>query len=182
MKSQLYWISSHPQSRSETFLMGPARRSRAGGQCQRDAATWPAPAPEGAGAGQAPPRLITMRTPLRDALLLCPRPASMGAPSLFPGRENLSGAERILSVRLSETRDSGARASRLRPNVTPARCSLLTRLVPVLRQADGQCEHRPGAGSFRHRPESRQTISYPSGVRPACGAVTCFRCAHAHRW
>jgi hypothetical protein len=130
MKTQLYWISSHPQSRSETFLMGPARRSRAGGQCQRDAATWPAPAPEGAGArsGPAPP-YHHANSAARCAPAM-PAAGINGAPSLFPGRENLSGAERILSVRLSETRDSGARASRLRPNVTPARCSLLTRLVP----------------------------------------------------
>ena len=162
--------------------MRPAWCSRAAGRCSRDAATWPAPATEGAGARSGPAPPYHHADPAARCTPAMPRPASMGAPSLFPGRENLSGAEGILSVRLSETRDSGARASGLRPNVTPARCSLLTRLVPVLRQADGQCEDRPGPGSFRQRPESRQTISYHSGVRPACGAVTCFRCARAHRW
>lgn len=93
-----------------------------------------------------------------------------GAPSLFPGWENLSGAEGILSVRLSETRDSGARASRLRPNVTAGRCSLLTRLVPVLRQADGQCERRPGGLVSAAGGITANDFIY-SGVRPACAPL-----------
>jgi len=119
-------------------------------------------------------RLVVMGTPRRGAPWICPRPASMRACFLFLGGEKLSGAEGIPRVRHSETRDRDARASRLEPNVTPGRCSLLTRLVPVLRQADGQCEHRPGAGSFRQRPESRQTISYHSGVRTAAAPLPAF--------
>lgn len=75
-------------------------------------------------------RLAVMRTPLRGAPWLCPRPASMRACFLFLGCEKPSGAEGVPRVRHSETRDRDARASRLEPNVTPGRCSLLTRLVP----------------------------------------------------
>jgi hypothetical protein len=78
------------------------------------------------------------RTPPRGASGPCPRPAAMGTPSPFPRTgENLSRAEGILRVRLSETRDSDARASRLTPNVASARCSLLTRLFSALRQRMG---------------------------------------------
>jgi len=78
----------------------------------------------------------------------------------FSGWENLSRAEGIQRVRLSETPgDSDARASRLTPYMTPAWCSLLTRAFPVLRQADGHCEHRPGTVGYSCGRNYTQTIS-----------------------
>ena len=56
---------------------------------------------DGGSPALAPPQHL--RTPPRDAPGPCPRPASMGSPSLFPGGENLSRAEGIQRVRLSET-------------------------------------------------------------------------------
>jgi hypothetical protein len=117
--------------------MGPARRGRAAGRCRRDAATWPAPATE-------VPRLrsgLALPSPA-DSAARCVRamPAAgiNGDACPFPRTgENLSRAEGILRVRLSETRDSDARASRLTPNVASARCSLLTRLFSGLRQRMG---------------------------------------------
>ena len=155
MKSQRYRISSHLQSRSETFPMSPAWCSRAVGRCQRDAATWPAPATEGAG-GRPGPAPALSPGGLRRAM----HPGyargrhQWGAPSLFPAGRIFPGAEGILSVRLSETRDSGARASGVGPNVTPARCSLLTRLVPRLK-----------AGGWAMRtPAGRGLVSAAAGI------------------
>ena len=56
---------------------------------------------DGGSPAPAPPQHL--RTPPRDAPGPCPRPASMGSPSLFPGGENLSRAEGVQRVRLSET-------------------------------------------------------------------------------
>ena len=151
--------------------MKPARCGLAAGLCRPDAATWPAPATEA-------PRLRSGRSPPYHL-----RTSPSGAPGAgvnedaFPfsrAGENLSRVEGILRVRLSETRDSDARASRVTAKVASARCSLLTRLVLVLRQADGHCEHRPGSVRCGHGRESQQTVSYASGVRPASGSVTCL--------
>lgn len=97
----------------------PARRRNVARTCDGERRLW---------SGFA--RVAVMRTPRRGAPWLCPRPASMRACFLFLGGEKLSGAGGIPRVRHSETRDRDARASRLEPNVTPGRCSLLTRLVP----------------------------------------------------
>jgi hypothetical protein len=135
-QDQFAYLNRSENLPGEACPAWPNRRS------QRDAATWPAPATKCTGAGQASPAspCCGLRRAVRP--WLCPRPASMEARSFFLGCENLSGGEGIPRVRHSETRDRDARASRLGPNVVPARCSLLTRLVPVLRQANGQYEHR----------------------------------------
>ena len=101
--------------------------------------------------------------------------------------ENLSGAERNLRVRLSETRDRDARASRLRRNVTPGPVQPSNQgRSRVLRQARWAMRTPAAwAASFR-RPESRQTFSGAECglVRRHYlhGAATCFWCAAAHRW
>lgn len=148
--------------------MSSARRSRAAARRQGDAATWPAPATEGARArsGPAPPYHHAVSA-ARCARAM-PAAGINGAPSLFPGRENLSGAEGILSVRLSETLDSGARASRLKPNVTPAPVQPANQAFSVLRQADGNANTGRGGLVSAAAGISRQTISYHSGGRPAC--------------
>jgi hypothetical protein len=112
------------QIRSSPAALGaarPARQPEAAG-CQRvartcdgDAKSWPPSLPGRRGTGP-------------DGL--CAGRHQCGLSSLSLDGENLSGAERNPRVRLSETRDRDARASRLRSNVTPARYSLVTWVVP----------------------------------------------------
>jgi hypothetical protein len=90
MKSQPYRIGPHPKADRKPCRCGlpgvakpPAGASETpqrGPHLRRRAQTRVRPGP-----------LVTMRTLLRGAPGLCPRPASEGAPSLFPGWENLSG-------------------------------------------------------------------------------------------
>ena len=151
----------------------PARRPEAAGYprvartCDGGAESWPALAARSAGTGH-------------DGL--CPRPASMRSVFPFPRLgENLSSAERNPRVRLSETRDRDARASRLRGNVAPGRCSLLTWVVPGLK---ARWIRNVGSGRGRGFVSAalgkRFHIVLERGL--VRGAATCFRCASAHRW
>jgi hypothetical protein len=125
--------------------MKPARRSRPAGLCRRDAATWPAPATEASRLRSGPASPYHLRTPPSGAYGPRPRPASMRTPSPFPGlEENLSRTEGILRFGSAKHVTLMHVHQRVTPNVASALCSLLTRLVPVLRQADGHCEHWPG--------------------------------------
>ena len=132
--------------------MRSARLSRAARRSQRDAATWPAPATENAGSGQASPASPScgVRCAVRPGHARgrdqCGRAPFSWAARTFPRPRG------ILRVRLSETRDRDARASRLGPNVTPARCRLLTRLATRLKAGGWAMRTPPGAGSYRPRP------------------------------